>query len=277
MEMMDTVGELMELGISENEARAFLVLMEEHPLTGYETAKRSGIPSSKVYQVLHKLLKRGMVYELNLGGKNRYVPQDGREFIREFRHSIDARLDKLELGLSRIGKPGPVSYILNLDSYTDCMDKAVSMIRAASSTILLSLWEEEYRLIRESLDEKLDSCRVSMVFFGEAGASQPPETAACFYHPIRDTLYEEKGGRGFVLVADGREAMMGTFFPGRDASLSAEGAFSRNLGFTTLAEDYIKHDIYIMKIVDRFEGELQKRFGRNYELMRDIFSDKEIG
>ena len=54
-----------------------------------------------------------------------------------------------------------------------------------------------------------------------------------------------------------------------------QGARSRSKGFITLAEDYIKHDIYIMKIVKRFDPELINTFGQNYKLLRDIFSDKD--
>ncbi len=53
------------------------------------------------------------------------------------------------------------------------------------------------------------------------------------------------------------------------------GAWSRSEGFVLLAEDYIKHDVYIMKIVARFDRPLVKRFGRGYWRLRDIFSDTE--
>ena len=56
-----------------------------------------------------------------------------------------------------------------------------------------------------------------------------------------------------------------------------EGAWSVNKGFVTLAEDYVKHDIYIMKIVRRFDRQLIERFGENYGKLRDIFNDQEAG
>ena len=73
------------------------------------------------------------------------------------------------------------------------------------------------------------------------------------------------------MVADSGDAMVGTLYPdGR-----VEGAWSRTRGFVTLAEDYIKHDIYIMKIVDRYDDELIRRFGENYALLREVFADRE--
>ena len=35
-------------------------------------------------------------------------------------------------------------------------------------------------------------------------------------------------------------------------------------------------EVYIMKIVTRLNGELIRRFGDNYALLRDIFSDQEV-
>ena len=64
---------------------------------------------------------------------------------------------------------------------------------------------------------------------------------------------------------------MGTVF----SKDEVDGAWSKNRGFVTLAEDYIKHDIYIMKIVRRYDEALISTFGKGYTMLRDIFSDKE--
>jgi HTH-type transcriptional regulator, sugar sensing transcriptional regulator len=40
-----------------------------------------------------------------------------------------------------------------------------------------------------------------------------------------------------------------------------------------MAEDYIKHDVYIMKIVERFGKPLQECYGEHYERLRDIYQE----
>ena len=103
--------------------------------------------------------------------------------------------------------------------------------------------------------------RIAVIHFGV------PEVkiGQVLQHPIEDTIYAEKGGRGLVAVADSKEVLMGTIF----GDGSVEGAWSRNRGFATMAEDYIKHDIYIMKIVRRLDRSLKERFGNRYEKLRD--------
>ena len=118
-------------------------------------------------------------------------------------------------------------------------------------------------LMTGRLDEASDACRRALDLDG------------VFRNPIEDTIYAEKGGRGLTVVADGREALMGTLREGAGGVQAVEGAWSLNRGFVTLAEDYIKHDIYIMKIVSRFDPELQARFGPGYEKLRDVWKDEE--
>jgi len=64
---------------------------------------------------------------------------------------------------------------------------------------------------------------------------------------------------------------------GTDSAPGAtSGAYSTNPGFVTLAEDYIKHDIYVMKMLKRYGREMTSRFGPHYEHLRNVFSDEEV-
>ena len=63
------VTRLEGLGLSRNEALAYLTLLEadeEDGLTGYEVASRSSIPRSAVYTVLRKLQSSGAAFGLSL-------------------------------------------------------------------------------------------------------------------------------------------------------------------------------------------------------------------
>jgi hypothetical protein len=148
------------------------------------------------------------------------------------------------------------------------VEKSRRLIAGAKETILLSVWRQELAAIGDVLLEAHErGVKIAVIHFGQ------PTTriGTVFVHPIEDTLYTEKGGRGYALVVDSGSALMGTVFETGDV----EGAWSTNRGFVMLAEDYIKHDIYIMKIVNRFDKELIATFGEKYKYLRDIFTDKE--
>ncbi|MBN1534532.1 MAG: TrmB family transcriptional regulator [Spirochaetes bacterium] len=265
------VQRLMELGCSEYESRAYLALLTSHPATAYEVAREAGLPTSKIYQVIGKLEARGMVHTVMEGGKKRHVPIRPEEFIGSQRRRMESTLDSLRSDLARAHRASEVSYIWNVREQRHLMEKAERMARDCRRELLVSIWGTELAILEGALREAAaGGVRIAMVLFS------PPDTEAgigtVFPHPIEDTIYNEKGGRGLTMVADSEEALIGTI--ANDGS--AEGAWSMNAGFVTLAEDYIKHDVYIMKIVSRFDDALIERFGRNYRLLRDIFSDREV-
>lgn len=257
------------LGVSDYEGRVYAALLAANPATAYEAAKEAGVPTSKVYEVIARLEARGMVRSLDEGGRKRYLPQSPDDFVETTRRSLGRTLDALKTDLSRLGGPQDQSYVWNLDP-SDLLDKACRMIETAAEAVLVSAWNPEARVLAPLVAEaRRRGVKTAVVHFGNGDL----DLAGVFRHPIEDTLYAEKGGRGLTVVADGREALMGTL-RGEGAE-GGEGAWSRNHAFVTLAEDYVKHDIYIMKIVERFDPELQRRFGPKYEKLRDVWNDEE--
>jgi len=258
----------MELGFTENESHAWMALLRENPATAYETARASGIPTAKIYPVLDRLVGRGIVLELDEDGKKRYVPCDPEDFLATQRRRNEELIDDLSRELKSLGPRAEVSYIWNLSTYGSLLERAEAMIKSANSSILISTWKEELAPLVSAIRlREREGVRVAVVHFGHA----EERGGALYEHPIADTLYAERGGRGFALIVDGETALMGTV----TSEFEAQGAWSGNQGFVLLAEDYVKHDIYIMKIVNRFDRELTERFGEGYPLLRDIFSDKE--
>jgi sugar-specific transcriptional regulator TrmB len=270
MVVTNLIDELASLGLSGYEAKTYIAMLEQGgSLTAYEAARASGIPTSKIYGVMDRLVERGIAHQVEAGGTNRYEPLDPSEFIAAHRYKMESSLTRLSKGLSSLGGKSHRSTIFTMSDYDMLIDKASRMIQGARTSVLVSAWKEEFNqlapLVANAQKRKV---RAAVVHFGKPDV----QSGQFFLHPIEDTLFNEKGGRGFVVVADSREALIGTVY----GDGSVEGGVSENCGFVTLAEDYIKHDVYIMKIVTRFDEELISRFGDNYALLRDIFSDREV-
>lgn len=262
------LSQLSELGLSEYEAKAYVSLLRENPLTAYEISKSSGVPTSKIYEVMKKLADKRIVSFIDERKTTRYVPLDPDEFVRRQKDSVMKLFDSLASQLPRLHHASDVSHIWNITDYAYLIEKAQRMISEAGSQLLVSLWKEEYELLEEGLNQAFGrGVKTAIVHFGqrERGPGQ------LYSHPIEDTLYQEKGGRVLVVIADSGEVLIGTVF----SNMITEGAWSSNRGFVMLAEDYIKHDIYITKIVKRLDRTLLKRFGDNYHMLRDIFNDEE--
>jgi sugar-specific transcriptional regulator TrmB len=264
------IKKLIEIGLSEYEAKAYRALIKTNPATAYEIARLSGIPTSKIYGVISRLCNKGIVVPEGSEKKKRYIPLEPSEFIESTRKKIESTLDDLQSNLSNISKENDISYIWDIHDYEYLLEKALRMVEGAEENLLISGWDEELAVLEERLiSRKNKNVKIAIVHFGEVNIN----VGMIYQHPIEDTIYNEKGGRGLVVIADMKEALMGTIFP----DYKVEGAWSVNRGFVTLAEDYVKHDIYIMKIVNRFDDLLIDRFGEKYNKLRDIYNDEDRG
>jgi HTH-type transcriptional regulator, sugar sensing transcriptional regulator len=266
--IMEIVARLSGIGLTEYESKAYIALLKDNPATPYQIAHASGIPSSKVYEALNRLVGKGIVTAVDEGKKRRYIPIDPSELLGRYKSSMISLVDSISDDLAGIRGDSDASYIWNITGHSYLIEKAVRMISVAAKTLLLSVWKDDFALLEPMLKQaKKRNVRIAVVHFG----SQKSSIRQLFNHPIEDTLFQEKGGRGLVLVADSREVLIGTI----SGDNRAEGAWSVNRGFIAVAEDYIKHDIYITKIVRRFDGPLIKKFGEKYAKLRDIFRDQE--
>ncbi|HBG2813916.1 TPA: helix-turn-helix domain-containing protein, partial [Clostridioides difficile] len=54
--MDNIINELQNIGFTKYESQIYISLLKESPLTGYEISKLSGVPQSKVYENITKLL-----------------------------------------------------------------------------------------------------------------------------------------------------------------------------------------------------------------------------
>jgi sugar-specific transcriptional regulator TrmB len=259
---------LRDIGLGEYEAKLYLALVRRHPATGYELARSSGVPSSKVYEVLARLQDKDIVFIADGGGRVRhYIPADPEEFVARYARRMTCALDGLKQDLQTAGNDDPVDYIWNLRDREALLERAGELLARAERTVLLSGWDDELGGLAGAIaTAHRRRVRVAVINYG----SLTLEASAVYPHPIQDTIYNEKGGRGLSLCADSGVALVGLVSERGTAS----GAWSSNHGFVTAVEDYLKHDIYVQKIVGRFNDLLVRTYGRNYARWRDVFSDR---
>jgi sugar-specific transcriptional regulator TrmB len=269
--MATLLDRLREIGLGDYEAKLYLALVKRHPASGYELARSSGVPSSKVYEVLGRLQEKDLVFPTDGGGRaKRYVPVDPEEFIDRYRTRVTRALDGLRDELEAIGVDEPVGYIWNVQGRAPLLERTMHLLARAERTVLLSGWDEELTDLAPAIAAAHHrKVRVAVIDYGDL----PLEAAAVYPHPIKDTIHGEKGGRGLTLCVDSRVALLGLV---QDDG-GAHGAWSRNRAFVAAAEDYLKHDIYVQKIVGRFHDLLVRTYGPNFTRWRDVFSDRVVG
>ena len=272
MVVNNAISLLGDLGLSDYESRAYFALLQHQPTTAYDLAKKSGIPSSKIYETLNRLVDKGIALPHGKSSSRgqRYSALNPEDMTQEIRDRTEEKTRRLSELLSNINNERGEDFIWPLNTQERIDHKVIELIRSATSSCLISLWPEELERYQRALEEAIDrGIKIALVHFGRPQI----KLGATYYHPAEKTLYEEKGGRGLTLVCDSNSVVIATFFK----SGELEGSWSQNRTFVTVAEDYIRHDIYITKVTDRLDHQVKNCFGKNYEYLRDIYYQGESG
>lgn len=257
---------LLELGLGENEALAYLALLGCQPATAYELSKVSGIPSSKIYQTANRLLEKGLIEPVSAdtGRGQRYIALGADDFLAARRQAVSRTTKALAPLLKQAGNGVEADFIWQLDEADAVLDKARQLLQDARHTVLVSLWPEELAALRDDLrDAESRGVRIALVHYGVPAES----IGATYHHPVEETVRRERGGRSLSLAVDSRCVVLATF--GDDGHV--EGAWSRNRAFVFVGEDYVRHDVYITKVTSEMGADLQRQFGPDYARLREVF------
>src|SRR4051812_7778633 len=103
---MVAVDLLQRVGLNKYEAEAYLALLADGPLTGYELGKRSSVPLSKSYEVLERLTRRGLAL-VQPGDPPRYLAERSDRLLARTRTDQEAVLSALETALADVRPADP--------------------------------------------------------------------------------------------------------------------------------------------------------------------------
>lgn len=264
--MLELLVKLQALGLTEYQAKAYLALLDHHPVTGYELAKHSAIPRSKIYEVLDRLQADQLVMSVQKDGQAVFEPVPPKQALTRLKDQYLAVIHGLEDELSHFDGLIDVEPVWNLRGYFDIMKKAQELIKSAEKTVLCSLWDIEINFLADDLKEAQSrGVGIAIVTYGK------PEIkiGTMYPHGLEGALYEEKKGRAFTLVIDDRELLTGAAHGGARASAS----WTTQPVMVDAAKDFVRHDIYILKVYNRLEPQLFRLFGKDCELLRDVLRD----
>jgi sugar-specific transcriptional regulator TrmB len=258
------IREFLRMGISAQEVKAYISLLEQEYVTGYQLSKSAGIPSSKIYSVLNRLLERGFVIAANTRPV-RYVPRPPEELLAGIRDDFRASLEALENSLKGIrngtGKKDIVAW--NTTGRADVMRKSRSMIEHSTEKVYLAVWPQDLRPIRASLSEAVKrGVKLHLVSYGNTTFDR----GTIYFHRPSDYPFRERRERRFVLTSDSSKAVIASFGPDG----AGNGIWTENPGLVNLFKDFVIHEIYIVKIEEAFPRQIRAAYGRDWERIRMV-------
>nr|NJM02749.1 TrmB family transcriptional regulator [Desulfobacula sp.] len=99
---LPVMNDMKRLGFSEYECKAYLKLLEEFPLNGYTLSKNSGIPRSRIYEVLKNLMGKQMVFEQTEEKNKVYYPVAPDVFIKKLKESYKELFSNISRFVGRL-------------------------------------------------------------------------------------------------------------------------------------------------------------------------------
>lgn len=261
----DVLRVLKGLNFTEYEAKAYTALLEKSPLSGYAIALSSGVPRSKIYEVLNGLVERGEVF-VSHEDPALYTPLPPHELISNRKRKAAATFDEaskyLEVFHSTMQNR---DNIWNITGYDSIIGRIKESIKGANSRILLEIWQEDAELLKDELREvSATGVEIIIVSYGDVAW----DFAAVYPHDASDEITLEYGGRWVVLSVDDIEVIAGIVSLGEDS----RAAWTMHPGLVMPITEVIVHDLYIMEMLKEHRPILESSFGPNLIELRKRFN-----
>jgi sugar-specific transcriptional regulator TrmB len=253
------------LDFTDYEAKAYLALLRDSPSTGYAVARSSGVPRSKIYEVLEGLVARGDVF-LSRGDQTMYAPMPPSELVRMRRERLESRLEAAAGALDAYADSRePDDLIWDVRGDEEIFFRLREVVGRARSRLLVQVWGSDADRLREALAEAAErGVVVDVVAYGDPGF---PFANVRLHEPGPVEIEEEYGGRWAILSRDGEEIVAGIVSRGAES----RAAWSSHLGIVMPITEQIKHDLYIAEMLRDHRAVLEASYGPSLAELRRRF------
>ncbi len=239
----EAITALKDLGFSTYEARAYLGLLQESPINGYMLSKLTGIPRSRIYETLERLTDKEYAVSYQTQ-PTEYAPLGIDELRMRLKEQFKDRLSTLEVEFERMATMGRSESLWNLRGREAILNRTQSMIAKAEKSVYVVAWAETLQALKADLETSVSGgVRVVIISCGDPEAMPGKHYCHAFE---KDIVRIEAGA--INLVVDGKEVLVGATLPPDDC----QAFWSHNSGLIFITEEYIRHEVYLHKIIEQF-------------------------
>ena len=242
--MSERAVEVLEnLGFSAYEAKAYLGLLKENPVSGYQLSKATGIPRSRIYETLERLTTKGFAISFQEEPVV-YAPLAADALQSQLKETFNGNLSTLETEIEQLTTQEQPEVLWNVRGREAILTRARGMIRQAERSIYLVAWAETLTTLKEEL-ETADQRNVRIIIISCGEIDPLPGIHYC--HAFEEDIVQT-GSESINMVVDSQAVLTGEIAAGDDCI----AVWSRNRGLIFTTEEYIRHEVYLHKIIERF-------------------------
>jgi Cd2+/Zn2+-exporting ATPase len=233
--------------MTEYEARVYLWLLRDHPATGYQISKASGIPRSMVYEALGRLEMRGAVLKTKEEKATFYRPLDPDKLLDRYQQDVQQRIHDLRAGLGPIYREHDEGGRLwNFRGRREALEFARELIAGAEHELMLVLTDADVDELRAPLTEAhkrglvLGVILTGSADFGLGQVVRHPQRETELHH-MEETL---------IVVADEREFLIASGHSQTTATVT------NNTNMVLIARQFIWMELFAQRIFARLGDDL---------------------
>jgi sugar-specific transcriptional regulator TrmB len=263
---MDLVSEMKQIGFTEYEAKVYLALLNQHPATGYQLSKDSGVPRSMVYENLRRLHARGAVMETVEERATLYRPLPPAILIDSHETEHVRLIRSLRSGLQEIYTSVDDDRVWSISGRSAILAYGGTMIQEANSSVFLVLPDEDLEELSPTI---LRACErgieVSTLLTGEGEL----DCGRVARHPPLESELQELLGTLLVAI-DNAEVLIAS--PGTRRETSA--TVTRNSDLVLIARQFVWMELFTQRIYARLDSDLLDRLEPEDRAIFDSLENK---
>lgn len=260
------INALKNIGFTEYEAKIYISLLENEPQNGNSLSRTSGVPSSKVYEVLRKMQADGFVFIVTNSGEPKskyYSPLPYQDLIEQMTSHFASNLEAAEASLDAIAKKATKSWteLYNIEGYNTTLGLVSDSIAGAQSEIVIVAWKEELSILLPALKKAAQrGVKIATISFDPFDEALPWEHT---HHAAIPKALEKHRGE-LAIAIDNQTAIV---FDG--SSKVPNAVVSSYYSLVKTIKNYITHDIYLNKIQMDLDSEIKTVYGEKLEKLYD--------
>lgn len=257
MKIKEITDSLKELGFTEYEAKVYLALLQSHPSNGNEIAALSGVPGPKIYETLRKMQERELIFVASMGNKKNqiyYSPLPYEELLNTRKESFSGNIAFLSKALSEasLNKMDSTTLFV-IYGYSSSMESVRSAIAQCKTEMIMSCWCKELQVLKTDLiDAHNRGVKIVTLLFDDNDEDLPWVN---FKHYNGKTAHDRHAGELSIVLDHSKAIIL------QSLDQSPHAVVSSHEATITTIRNYIRHDIYVNRILHDFKEVMEKKYG----------------
>lgn len=240
---------LVELGLTQSEARTYLALLQQPTATGYELANAAGLQRANAYAAIKSLADKGFATQTSSGTPARFVATAPAEVLGQIKRRTERRVDSLVADLARYAAPPAATTFHTLQGTEAIIQRTAALVDSARHRVAVCCWSEDLDWLAAPLRAASHSgCQVVVNVFGDSDL----DFGEVFRHEDPDLTV---GGHLLLVAVDHRVALVSTLDHQPTAIQTDQPALS------LVVEKLIRQEAYLAAIFERHHDLLTESFG----------------